>query len=285
MSLSDENLQQQQGNSSNASNADSMDMATVTVSSRIPEFWCDQPRLWFVQCEAILGQQKVGDVTKFNLVVAKLGKKCIQQVSDILLNPPGANKYGTLKTRLLAVYEESENRQFQKLLSEMELGDQRPSQLLRRMRDLARGKISDETLCLMWQGHLPASVRGVLAVCDGEDFEKLAAIADKVMENSQPLHVAAVQANSGYCDNTFLVSEISKLSMQLKELQRGRSKYRNENYDRSTSRSASRRRNMNHRGRTAKNADWLCFYHHRFRNRARKCIEPCAWDKNKNQEN
>lgn len=259
-----------------------MDLAPVTVSSRIPEFWCDQPRLWFVQCEAILGQQKVGDVTKFNLVVAKLGKECIQQVSDILLKPPEVKKYETLKARLLAVYEESENRQFQKLLSEMELGDQKPSQLLRRMRDLARGKICDETLCLMWQGHLPASVRGVLAVCDGEDFEKLAAIADKVMENSQPLHIAAVQASSSNVDNAFLISEISKLSMQMKELQRGRSNFRKQSH-RPMSRSASRRRNLNPR-RTPESADWLCFYHHRFRNRATKCIEPCAW-KNKNQEN
>lgn len=273
--------QTQQNNSSAGGPRDTMDLATVTVSSRIPEFWCDQPRLWFVQCEAILGPQKVGDDTKFNLVVAKLGKDCIQQVSDILLKPPESRKYEALKTRLLTVYEESENRQFQKLLSEMQLGDQKPSQLLRRMRDLARGKIADETLSIMWQGHLPASVRAVLAVCDKQEIQKLAEIADKVMENTQPLHVAEVQPTSFTNDNAFIISEIAKLSMQVKNLERGR--FRRYGSSRHTSRSASRGRNM--RRRTPENADWLCFYHNRFRNRAKKCIEPCAWNKNKQQEN
>nr|XP_037870021.1 uncharacterized protein LOC110385715 isoform X4 [Bombyx mori] len=61
----------------------------------------------------------------------------------------------------------------------MELGDQKPSQLLRRMRDLARDKIPDDTLRVLWQGHLPAPVRTVLAITETKDMEKLAAAADK----------------------------------------------------------------------------------------------------------
>ncbi|XP_050357224.1 uncharacterized protein LOC126777945 [Nymphalis io] len=166
------------------------ELATVTVSSRIPEFWCDRARLWFVQCEAILTPQKLSDEAKFNLVVTMLGKDVIQQVSDILLQQPQTKKYDTLKSRLLAVYEESENRQLQKLLSEIDLGDEKPSQLLRRMRDLARRKILDETLSIMWQGHLPAAVRSVLAVTDVKYLENLATIPDKIMENTRPIQIA-----------------------------------------------------------------------------------------------
>ncbi|XP_050357851.1 uncharacterized protein LOC126778406 [Nymphalis io] len=103
---------------------------------------------------------------------------------------PQTKKYDTLKSRLLAVYEESENRQLQKLLSEIDLGDEKPSQLLRRMRDLARRKIPDETLSIMWQCHLPAAVRSVLAVTDVKDLENLATIADKIMENTRPIQIA-----------------------------------------------------------------------------------------------
>ncbi|XP_064076271.1 uncharacterized protein LOC135194590 [Vanessa tameamea] len=172
------------------SDSTASELATVTVSSRIPEFWCDQARLWFVQCEVILTPQKLSDEAKFNLVVTKLGKDLIQQVSDILLQQPQTKKYDTLKSRLLAVFEESENRQLQKLLCEIDLGDEKPSQLLRRMRDLARGKIPDETLSIMWQGHLPAAVRSVLAVTDVKDLENLATIADKIMENTRPIQIA-----------------------------------------------------------------------------------------------
>lgn len=31
-----------------------LDLAAVTVASRLPEFWADQPRHWFLQVEAIL---------------------------------------------------------------------------------------------------------------------------------------------------------------------------------------------------------------------------------------
>ncbi|XP_028170712.1 uncharacterized protein LOC114360286, partial [Ostrinia furnacalis] len=187
--------------STQATPEDKMELSAVTVSSRIPDFWRDQPRLWFVQCEAILGPQKLSDEARYNLVVTKLGKEVVEQVSDILLKPPESGKFEALKTRLMTVYEESEMRQFQKLLSEMELGDQKPSQLLRRMSDLARDKIPDETLKIMWQSHLPSSVRAVLAVSDVQVLDKLAAIADKVMETSRPIQISEVQASPSTSSN------------------------------------------------------------------------------------
>ena len=267
-----------------ASSNSTAELATVTVASRIPDFWCDQPRLWFVQCEAILGPQKLSDEARFNLVVTKLGKEVIQQVSDILLRPPETKKFDALRERLLKVYEESEVKQFQKLLSGMDLGDQKPSQLLRRMKDLAREKIPDKTLRIMWQGHLPSAVRAVLAVSDSQDLENLAAIADKIMETSRPMQVAEVQASTS-SDTSFILAEIAKLSMKVREMERSRSQNRrnfNRNY-RSKSRSASRGRNMSRR--TPDSPNWLCYYHHKFRQRAMKCVEPCAWKKADHKEN
>lgn len=267
--------------------SDSMELATVTVSSRIPQFWCDQPRLWFVQCEAVLGPQKISDEARYNLVVTKLDKEVVQQVSDLLLKPPETKKFEALKTRLLAIYEESEMRQFQKLLSEMELGDQKPSQLLRRMKDLARDKIPDETLRIMWQSHLPSSVRAVLAVSEVKDLDNLAAIADKVMETSKPVQISEVQVapcTSTSLDQSFILAEIAKLSLKVREMERGRNRFRNlsNRRNRWPSRSESRGRNMIRR--TPDSPNWLCYYHHKFRNRAMKCVEPCAWKKPENHK-
>lgn len=261
------------------SSSGTAELATVTVSSRLPEFWCDQPRLWFIQCEAILKPQKLADEAKFNLVVTKLGKDVITQVSDILLKPPAERKFETLKSRLLTVYEESENRQLQKLLSEVELGDQKPSQLFRHMRDLARGKIPDDTLSIMWQGHLPSSVRAVLAVSDVKDMERLAAIADKVMETARPLQVSEVTNTSSTSDNMAMIqAQIAKLSVQIMELQRSRPRQRgySKMRHRGNSRSTSRGRHMIPRNPADKD---LCYYHRCFRHRAKKCIEPCNWNK------
>ena len=100
----------------------------------------------------------------------------------------GKKKIDALKTRLLRIYEDSKNKQLQKLISEMELGDQKPSQRLRRMRELAKYKIPDDTLRILWQGHLPDAIRVVLAVSETKELDHLSSIADNVHETSRNVH-------------------------------------------------------------------------------------------------
>lgn len=249
-------------------------LAAISLSSRIPEFWTDQPRVWYIQLEALLAPQKLGDAAKFNLVVTKLGKEVIQQVTDILISPPADGSYELLKRKLLAIYEESENRQIQKLIGEMELGEQKPSQLLRKMQDLARGRIGDETLIVLWQNHLPASVRGVLAATEATDPDRLATVADKVVENMRPQQVSVVTA--AHSHDSMILAEIAKLSARMDQMQRSRPQNRRgrggfRGRSRSRGRSGSRAR------RTPDSPDWLCTYHYRFRTRATRCEQPCSW--------
>ncbi|KAL0803391.1 hypothetical protein ABMA28_017376 [Loxostege sticticalis] len=221
-----------------------MELSAVTVSSRIPEFWRDQPRLWFVQCEAILGPQRLIDEARYNLV------------------PPESGKFDALKTRLIAFYDESEMRQFQKLLSEMELGNQKPSQLMRRMRDLAREKIPDETLQIMWKGQLFSSVRAMLAISDVKYLDKLAAIADKVMETSRSVHISEVQTQpttSSNGDQAFILAEIAKQTMKINDMERSRNTYKNFNNYRKRWQSRSTSRGRNQSRRTPESPNWLCY--------------------------
>lgn len=147
-------------------------VSAVTVQSRIPEFWTDMPRTWFAHFELIMAPQKQGDCTKFEMAVAKLNREALRQVSDLLESPPESNKYETLKKRLLAVYEESAESQFQKLVGEMDLGTQKPSQLLRRMSELAKNVgITGGPLKKLWINRLPANVRAVLAVSGDTKLE------------------------------------------------------------------------------------------------------------------
>lgn len=252
---------------------DKPDLAAVSLSSRIPDFWTDQPRVWFIRTEAILAPQKIGDDTKFNIVVSKLTKEVIQQVTDLLVDPPEQQKFEALRTRLLQIYEESESRRIQKLIGEMELGEQKPSQLLRRMKDLARGKIPDETLRILWQGHLPQSARAVLAVSEAADIERLSVIADKILETTRPAHMSEVsQVSTNISDR--IMAEIAKINVRLNNIdrERSRSRQRSESNHRTSQRTRS-----NSQRRTPRSPDWLCFFHFRFRERANKCVKPCAW--------
>lgn len=252
-------------------------ISTLSIASRIPDFWPENPRLWFIQVEAILAPQKTSDANKYFMVVAKLNKEVIQQVADIVASPPENNKFETLKNRLLQIYEESETRQVQKLISEIELGDQKPSQLLRRMKELATGKIENDTLKILWQGHLPASVRAVLTVTSAKDLEELAVIADKVMETHQPSQISEVARPPPETPTAFdvatIMAEIAKINLKINEMDRGRWK----NRSRSGYRKSSRSRSGSRPRITPDSPNWLCRYHLRYRNRARNCVAPCNW--------
>lgn len=137
----------------------------------------------------------------------------------------------------------------------------------------------------MWQGHLPSSVRGVLAVSEVKDLEHLAAIADKIMETTRAIHVSEVQTStSSSSENAFIIAELAKLSLKIRDMERERRVRRvNNSRRRSRSRSASRARMVTRR--SSDSPDWLCFYHFKYRHRAKKCIEPCAWKQSVDSEN
>lgn len=263
-------------------------LAVIGITSRIANFWTDQPRAWFVHAESTLLPQKASDEVQYNVVLSKLAKETITQITDLVSSPPATEKYTALKNRLLKLYEESENRQLQKLIGEMELGDQKPSHLLRRMKELARDKVPDSTLSILWQNHLPSWVRGVMTVVTEKDLNKLAELADKIMESSPKAQVEAVAASTSTApplsaDTAMIVAEIAKLNVRMSEMERSRSRYRYQGGRGRAAfrgRSGSRRSNSGRRNENSPN--WLCRFHYRYRGRATMCEDPCAWKKQGN---
>ncbi|PZC79258.1 hypothetical protein B5X24_HaOG216524 [Helicoverpa armigera] len=225
-----------------AKDSGSSEVAAVGVPSRIPEFWIDMPRVWFAQFETVMAPQKQGDEAKYGLVLSKLSTDAVRQVTDIIISPPATRKYEALKERLLAVYEESEERQFQKLVGEVELGDQKPSQLLRRMRDLARkSQVAEKTLHNLWMSRLPDHVRAVLMVSQDQKLDNLAAIADKILEgkSSEVSEISSGQTQL----MAELMHQMTKLTMEVAALKSSsghRSYRRNRIPTRSRSRSRTR---------------------------------------------
>lgn len=274
------------------------DVASVSMPARLPPFWRQNPRLWFAQFEAAVAASKISEEQKFNLVVPLLGNSDLEQIADIILHPPSTGKYSTLKDRLISTYQESDHRQLQKLLSGLELGDNKPSQLLRKMRDLSGKLLSDEALKVMWLNQLPTQVRAVLSVNTESSLEVLAAMADKMMEHFEPATVAAVSTENSPSSSTaaneaqinaitalqisMLTKQIEKISLEVAELRNNQhSSHRRQNSARrGRSRSHSRQRTDN--ARKPGDPDWMCRYHYRFGNGARKCESPCSFTKREN---
>lgn len=231
---------------------------TLSVHSRLSDFWPAYPRLWFTHFEAVMAPQKQGDDARYQAAIARLGLDALQQVSDIIANPPAEDKYGALKARLISAYEESETRKLQKLMEEMELGDQKPSQLLRKMRELAGNKIPDGTLRIMWAKLLPPSVRAVLSVSDTTDLEKLSQVADTVMDSIAPPNQVAQITHAS--DIATLHEKLAQISLELAEMRKNR-----ESRGRSRSRRISRSRSKTPGG------TWICWAHRKHGAQAYSC--------------
>lgn len=282
---------EQENTAQNYKNPAEVDLAAISVQSRILPFWRDLPRAWFIQFEAVVDPLKTSDEQKFRYVLQQLQTTDLQHVTDILYDTPATEKYNTLKNRLLTVYEKSDVKNFQKLISGLHLGDQKPSQLLRKMKELSSGMITDEGLCIEWINQLPIQVRVVLSVNTESSLETLAAMADKMVEYSEPATVAAISTavptNDAVSTQLDILSkQLEKLSLEIKEIRgRSRHRYQSRNRYRSKSRSRPSSHNQNKSAVKPGDATWECKYHYRFGDKARRCESPCCRKANKQNLN
>ncbi|XP_017878763.1 uncharacterized protein LOC108624165 [Ceratina calcarata] len=130
---------------------------------KLPDFWSDDPDLWFLHIETQFQNRNIHtDIAKYNAVVAALKPEYMKEVTDVIKALPAADKYSFLKTQLIERFTESVDRRLHKLLTELELGNQKPSQLLKHMRDLAGERASEELLRSRWLVLLPDIVSRIL---------------------------------------------------------------------------------------------------------------------------
>lgn len=241
------------------------------VAVKFPPFWDKEADLWFINIEAQFVLNNISqDQTKYYAVVSALNSEALSYVSDIVKNPPTSNLYKTLKERLIAEFSDSEQKRVKDLLLNTVLGDEKPSHLLRKMRQLAQDKVGEEFLKTLWIQRLPKETQAILSVSDG-DLDKLAQMGDKIIEVSIP-QVAAMQGQPDHDRNKFDVSElrteIAELTEQVKHLSRSQ-QFRD---DRSREHSVHRR----HRSQTPRRVkEGLCWYHATFASKAKRCRSPC----------
>ncbi|KAF8773824.1 hypothetical protein HNY73_016447 [Argiope bruennichi] len=257
------------------------------LSVKIPPLWKNNIKLWFIQVESNFALAKItNDLTKYNHLIATIDPETLSAVADILLAPPDTNKYDALKARLIAEFSASENEQIRRLLSELHLGADKPSQLLRKMRELGGGTdIKDDFLKTLWLQKL--LMQEILSI-SSEPRDNLANMADKIAEvrisstDSSAFAVSrSAESNvmrkaSTLDEFTVLRSEIAALSKQVQRFSRDRSRgpFHRKNRHRSFS-----------RGRSGDRGRKFCYYHARFGEKALKCVTPCAYSTNADPEN
>ncbi|OXU21355.1 hypothetical protein TSAR_009225, partial [Trichomalopsis sarcophagae] len=177
----------------------------MATNYSVSAFWREKLVLWFMQTEAMFEKHKVTDDTaKFNTVVGALDVSTIDDLQDVIRNPPANNtKCATLKGTIIKRTTESPDNNLLKMLTNLELGDSKPSQHWRKMKSLADRKILEPALKVMWLAHLPAPAQTYLSVFKIENVEDLLEATNKIItRNKQVTAVTAIgdtsNASSGY---------------------------------------------------------------------------------------
>lgn len=255
-------------------------MAAVTARIQVPAFWPDHPDLWFHQIEAKFNLNRItAESTKYRWVVAGLEAKYAREVIDIISQVPlPPNPYTLIKTKLIERLTESRQARLHQLLAGEELGDRRPSQVLRHLRT-HDPLVPEDIVRTVWLDHLPTVLKAALITQITLPLEGLGQMADSIHEVIGSISVAALNQpqnptmmQPGPQPST-LETRVDEMSRQLAAL----TSHFRQNFPRSRSQSRSRNNFRNNSRNNQANDDRPCWFHRRFAERATRCRQPCTW--------
>lgn len=266
--------------------ADDQDITIEKVSTvRLPAFIRVNPKMWFVQIEAIFtGRKIVKGTTKFTEVISNLDSDVLLSLEDVFDRPKEQLTYVNLKERLILEFTASEVRRMQVLLQDLALDDKKPSVLFREMSSLAGKNVTEEFLKNMWTQRLPRHMQSILAVYEGRN-EDMLKLADRIAEvNQSPSSLVSSISNKNNNSikeharehtpsrlESMMESMIKQMANLTRSIQanndRSRSAWRRR--DQSNARSRSSTPNPN-----ATNGPKMCFFHKKFGAAATKCTTP-----------
>lgn len=248
--------------------SDDPPVVSAVSTLKLPPYYASDPQVWFGVVESLFRTRGISrQTTKFHHVISGLSADFATEVRDLILNPPDDTPYDELKARLIQRTQLSEQRRIRLLLSEEELGDRKPTQLLRRMQQLLDSHTMDDGLFReLFIQRLPEKARLILASSSETlPLEALATMADRILAVAP--ETATVMSVRPATDSAVarLETQVAELTAAIAALtsqpSRGRSRTR--------SISRSRADTSHHVG--------ICFYHRRFGDRARNCRSPCRY--------
>ncbi|CAH8597989.1 unnamed protein product [Schistosoma bovis] len=250
---------------------------------RLPTYGVNNPRIWFAQVEALFLSRGIrSQATKYAYIVGALPIEVAAEVGDLIDNVPETDPYDKIKAAVIHRTSQSDEKRLQQLLTACELGDKRPSQLLRHMRQLAGScKLDEALLKQMWSQRLPYSVRQILSVSGASvSLDDLADMADRMIEiypDSRGIYSVQPASRDAMNPTLDMQHQMAHLTRQLASLQATISTIHSRR-----PRSMSRRRSLSrHRLKSPKRAAGMCWYHSNYGEKARRCTKPCNFTASK----
>ena len=240
----------------------------AAINLKLPPFWPTDPQVWFTQVEAQFTTRGITlQKTKFDYIVASLAPEFATEVRHLILEPLTEHQYNTLKEQLTKRTAASEQRRLQQLFNAQELGDRKPSQLLRHIQQLLGDKASTTDGAFMRElflQRLPVNVRMVLASTpDTGNLEELAQLPDKIMEVATP----AVSSINAVTELEQIRQEVAELKMLMQSIKQHRRSLHRCTPSPAPPRSPGQRQSQ----------DPICWYHAKFVTRFDLLVSRQVW--------
>ncbi|BHF79320.1 hypothetical protein SprV_0602244000 [Sparganum proliferum] len=179
--------------------------------------------------------------------------------------------YSALKEALISRISLSTQKRLQRLISEEDLGDRKPTQLLRRLEQLADGQKLDATMFKqLFLQRLPPSVQAILAPnIPYSTVQTLAETADRILEYYQPPVTVNVASQSTIVPTIEdVVKRLDALTLEVSQLRATRG------YNPRSPAITRRPRSPTPNQPTV---DGFCWYHHNYGSNAHRCHSPCKY--------
>ncbi|XP_014778807.1 uncharacterized protein LOC106875253 [Octopus bimaculoides] len=157
----------------------------AAISIKVPLFSTLDPPLWFCYIVAQFASSRItSNATRLTHIIGSLSPEILNEVRELIMAPPDTVSFDTFKTTLLTRMEESQQKRLCQLLLTEELGDKKPSQLLRQMKQLmGDDNLPNRVLKQLFRQHLPSNTQVVLtATKDSKSVVELTELADRIAD-------------------------------------------------------------------------------------------------------
>ena len=254
--------------------------ARAPATLRLPPFSASEPELWLLQVQFAFDAAGVtDDLARFRILAANLPMEVARDVKDTLVTSQPS--YMSLTKALKDRMAETRAERLQKLLQHQHLGDQKPSQLLRRMKaELGSDGADDSILRQLFLNRLSPVTRAAVAILpDDARLEDLATAADRFLQAQRDSEkpVAALSASAAAlpqeADGTATIASLQATIAALTATVARLDASLRPRGGTSASPPPFRRNRSRSRGRNQS----VCFYHTKFGSAARKCNPPCSF--------
>ena len=209
--------------------------------------------------------------------MSSLPPRYASEVRDIIMRPLDNESYTTLKRELIKRLCSTQEEKTLKLLKNVVMEDEKPTQYLRRLQALVGSSVPVDLLRTLWLRGLPEKLKPTMATQTGKTLADMAEVADSVYSllPARPTIHETTRDASLHTHIKQLTQELSALKIQMATMMNQVQEVSSGNggRPRRPSRPRSRPRSRSREPRTS----GLCWYHSTFKDKANKCTSPCTW--------